>query len=102
MATRTKPVGRNTSAVVDTTGVAFALPTLATCLQFKIYVSAAAYVGMGTTASPIPAASTSNSVYQESGTEVVYSLDGATTDGTHIYIYSVAAGPMTARLSYYG
>ncbi len=61
-----------------------------------------AYVGLGNVLTPIPAASATNSVYQEANTEVVYTLDGVSqTDGSHLYVYAVA-GTVDVHVSYFG
>lgn len=99
---RAKPLGRNEGTSITTSGSAFALPTTGPLVQqFKIYVTAAAYVGMGDAASP-PAASASNSVHQEATTEVVYTLDGVRqTDGAYVYVYA-KSGTIDARVSFFG
>jgi hypothetical protein len=99
---RTKPIGRATSAAVGTTGVAFTNPnTTINPQQVSIYVSALAYVGFGTAASP-PTASTSNSVSQESGTTVVYTLNGVPVlDGAYLYVYA-DSGTITTRINWFG
>jgi hypothetical protein len=101
---RTKPLGRATSALVDEDGLAFACPTTAIVpRQVKVFVDAAAYIGWGTDDSP-DAATTSNTVYQEGGTEVVYTYNGtAALDPSHIWVYAVSTSvALTTRLSWFG
>lgn len=99
---RSKPIGRDEDTGIDTNGSAFAIPNTGPLVQqFKVYVTAAAYVGVGDSASP-PAASASNTVHQEATTEVVYTLDGIRqTDGAYVYVYAKAS-TIDARVSYFG
>lgn len=87
---------------MGTTGAAFDLaPSGSTqpiaASQVKVFVDAAAYVGVGQSASP-PAAATSNSVYQEAATVEVYVLDGQIR---YLYVYS-QTGTLTVRVSLFG
>jgi hypothetical protein len=66
----------------------------------KVYVSAQAYIGIGQAASP-PAASTTNSVYQEAATEEVYTLDGNDAAERYLYVYAVT-GTIVANVSMFG
>jgi hypothetical protein len=98
---RAKPLARDEGSSIPTTGTAFPIPTTVAVHQIKVWVDDAAYVGIGTAASP-PAASETNSVHQEADTELVLTLDGIwQTDGTYIYVYSKAA-TTTARISFFG
>jgi hypothetical protein len=97
---RTKPISRATQLAIPTTGQAFAIPATAPIRQIKLKVSAAAYVGIGASASA-PTAADTNTTYQESG-ELVYTLDGVPqTDGAYFYVYAVS-GTIDGFVSYYG
>ena len=98
---RSKPVSRAAQAAITTAGHAFAIPSANPIRQFKLKVSAAAFVGIGTVLSPIPAAATSNTTYQDAG-ELVYTLNGTPqTDGSHLYVYAQSS-TIDAEVSYYG
>ena len=102
MALRSKPLSRATNASVGTSGAAFDLAASGatqpiTPTQIKVYVDAAAYVGVGQAASP-PTAAATNSVYQEATTEEVYVLDGQIR---YLYVYA-QTGTLTARVSMFG
>ena len=84
---RTHPLSYGTDAAVATTGSKFTIPTAKRAKIARVNTSAAAYVGVGN-ASSIPAASTSNAVYQASGT-TDYMLDDNAP--TYLYVYSTSS-----------
>ncbi len=103
------PHSRSSGTAIDTNGVAFAIPTgnaapWFPATQAAIYVSALAYIGWGTSGT-VPAAATSNTVYQEGTTVVDYTVgfpsDASDTPISHIYIYA-ASGTVDARVSWFG
>jgi hypothetical protein len=98
---RSKPLGRATQAAITTDGHAFTiLQSKGPVRQIKVTVSADAFVGLGSAAS-VPAASTSNSTYHDTG-DLVYTLDGTQqTDGAYLYVWAVT-GTTDAYVSYYG
>lgn len=104
---RSLPHSRDTDAAITTAGVAYAIPTgdadpWFPATQVTIYVSALAFIGFGPDDSP-PAATTSNTVYQEAATVVAYVLDfpTAVAPPTHIYVYA-ASSDVDARVSWFG
>ncbi len=99
MTIRSRPLARDTNASVGTSGAAFDLSpsgVAATTSQVKVFVDAAAYVGVGNAASP-PTVSATNSVYQEANTEEVYIVGPV----GYLYVYSLAS-TLTARVSMFG
>jgi hypothetical protein len=102
MILKSKTIGRDTSAIVDEDGVAFAIPhDDAVCQQILIDVDADAYVGFGNSAS-VPAASSDNTGYHDTGT-LVYTMRGDPAREGYVYVYAVStSATLTAKLSYYG
>ncbi len=102
---RTLPIGRETQSP-GTSGVAFAIPQgdadpFFPATQVTIYVSGQAFIGFGPDNTP-PAASTSNSTYQEATTVAAYDINFPNTANvTHIYVYA-ASGTIDARVSWFG
>lgn len=97
-------IGRDTNASInDTTGWAVDLRRATrkpfTVKQIKVYVSALAFIGFSrgdSSAGTPPSPTSGNTVYQEAGTEEVYS-----TNARYLYIYA-ATGTITARVSLFG
>lgn len=105
MTLRSLPLARDTDAAVDENGVAYDLRpvTYAGKLirQVKVYVGGLSFVGFGASDTP-PAASTSNTVYQESGTEEVYTLDPTRENHDYLYVYAESTSVTHAvRVSFF-
>lgn len=96
---RARPLGRATDAAVGTSGSAFQAPAKQVS-QVKVKVSADAYVGIGSAATP-PAASASNSTYLDAGEQEIWSLDMYADRSAYVYVYAVS-GTLTAKVSWYG
>ena len=105
MPLRAVPLWRDTDATVDTTGVAYDLQASSThpihATQVKVYVSEAAYVGVGRTSSP-PTASADNTVYQEAATEEVYTFSDNQNFTKYLYVYAVTGTITAVRVSAFG
>jgi hypothetical protein len=94
---RTYPRSRAAAAAAPTTGSAIAIDRDGRVARIK--TSAAAYVGVGASAS-VPAASASNSVYHASGTED-YTLNPGGANMAYLYVYAVA-GTVDVEVSFLG
>jgi hypothetical protein len=99
------PMSKSSSASVDTSGVAIAIPDGSLTPFFpataaKIWVSAEAYVGIGPDNTP-PTAADDNCVVQQATTEEVYTLGLSDSTLDFIYIYA-ASGTIAYDLSFFG
>ena len=101
-----RPVSRASGTGITTSGTAVAIPDGSAspwyaATQFKLWVSAEAFVGLGGSSSPA-AASTTNSVIQQAGTEEVYTIPGWAEDlQDFVWIYA-ASGTTDYDLSFFG
>lgn len=88
---RSLPLARDTDAAVDENGVSYDLRPATyggkLITQVKVYVGGLSHVGFGTSSTP-PASAATNTVYQESATEEVYTLDPRRQNHDYLYVYA--------------
>ncbi len=96
---RTLPLARVAATVVTSAGEKFAIPTTIRPKVVRLMAGSDVFVGYGN-ATSVPAAATTNTVFQEGGTSE-YLLDGA-TNPLYIYIYAIDGTSVEVVISFLG